>query len=278
MAKKIAKKVAKKTSKPVAKKKKLPIKKAVAKKPVAKKAPAKKVLSKPVKKKAIQKAKPAPVKNKKKVVAKTPTKKIEKTKKAPAAPKKVAKPVGKPTPKVKIEKPVAEIVPVKEAKVAKAPKIKPPKPKKIIKTPIFFKEDPNRNSVKKNEPKGKYELEFVIKSSPSVLFDFVSTTSGIQEWFADNVTLKGDVQTFHWDGSTQDAIVVDYAHDEFIRYQWLDKNDGSYFEFRIQIDELTNDVSLIVTDFAENEAERKSASLLWESQVHKLMKVIGSGA
>ena len=56
----------------------------------------------------------------------------------------------------------------------------------------------------------------------------------------------------------------------------MDKTDGSYFEFRIQRDDLTNDISLIITDFADTSSERESSKLLWNSQVEKLMHVIGS--
>ena len=63
---------------------------------------------------------------------------------------------------------------------------------------------------------------------------------------------------------------------QVVRFQWVDKTDGSYFEFRIQKDDLTNDISLIITDFAETSGERESAKLLWQSQIEKLRHVIGS--
>ena len=48
-----------------------------------------------------------------------------------------------------------------------------------------------------------------------------------------------------------------------------------YFELKIQVDEITNDVSLIVVDFSE-EDELAENQLLWESLVSDLKHVIGS--
>jgi uncharacterized protein YndB with AHSA1/START domain len=109
-----------------------------------------------------------------------------------------------------------------------------------------------------------------------MVFEFVSTESGLSEWFCDDVTIRDGVFTFDWDGQIQEAKLIKEVPPTFIRYQWMDKNDGSYFEFRTQKDELTNDISLIITDFADNKAEEISSRLLWESQVDKLLHVLGS--
>ena len=63
---------------------------------------------------------------------------------------------------------------------------------------------------------------------------------------------------------------------EHIRFRWLDSNIDEYFEFRIQIDELTSDVSLIITDFAEDEIDKEDATNLWNAQIENLKNIIGS--
>ena len=50
---------------------------------------------------------------------------------------------------------------------------------------------------------------------------------------------------------------------------------SKYFELKIQVDEITNDVSLIIVDFSEEE-ELSENQLLWESLVSDLKHVIGS--
>lgn len=122
----------------------------------------------------------------------------------------------------------------------------------------------------------KYSLEFPIKTSISILFKRLSTPSGLSEWFADNVNIKNDVLTFFWEGSEEEAIVLKKKKNEFIQYQWLDdKGEERYFEFFIQIDDMTKDISLIVTDFAEDEDEKEEGILLWQKQIENLKNAIG---
>ena len=124
----------------------------------------------------------------------------------------------------------------------------------------------------------KYHLEFEIKSSTKVLYNMMSTPSGLSEWFADDVNIKNDVFTFLWDGSFEEAKLLTKKKGESVKFQWMDDyEDGekTFFEIAIRVDELTNDVALIITDFAE-EDEMDEAKLLWESQVSDLKKVIGS--
>ncbi len=124
----------------------------------------------------------------------------------------------------------------------------------------------------------QYEMEFEIKSSTQVLFNMLSTPSGLSEWFADNVNIKKDLFTFIWDGSEESAFLLGKKKGESIKFQWEeDKEEGlkTFFEIRIKVDELTNDVALIITDFAE-EDEVDEAKLLWENQIAELKMVIGS--
>jgi len=123
--------------------------------------------------------------------------------------------------------------------------------------------------------KVKYELEFVIKSSSKLLFNYLATPSGLGQWFADNVNSRGEIFTFIWDDSEEQAKLLSKKANQFIKFKWLaDEDDESYFEFRIQIDDITKDLSLIITDFAE-EDELEEAKLLWESQVEDLHSIVG---
>lgn len=126
--------------------------------------------------------------------------------------------------------------------------------------------------------KVKIELEFPVKASPGMLFPFLSTPSGLSEWFCDDVNSRGEIFTFFWDGSEETAKMIKKKNEKFIQFRWLsDVEDGSkdFFEFKIQVDELTHDVSLIVTDHVD-EDEVDESSRLWESQIHQLFHTIGS--
>ena len=123
----------------------------------------------------------------------------------------------------------------------------------------------------------KYTLEFPINSSVNILYNRLSTSSGLSEWFADNVLINDKVFTFFWDGSDQKAKLLKLKMNQFIRFKW-EENDGieDYFEFLIQVDEMTLDVSLIITDFAEDEQDQKEQTELWNKQISVLKRAIGS--
>lgn len=128
------------------------------------------------------------------------------------------------------------------------------------------------------KPKVKYELEFPIHSSPQLLYQYIITPSGLSEWFSDNVNSRGEYYTFIWDDSEENAKLVSKKTGEKVKFKWLDGNGKDteyYFELKIQVDEITNDVSLIVVDFSE-EDELPENKLLWESLVSDLKHVIGS--
>lgn len=128
------------------------------------------------------------------------------------------------------------------------------------------------------EEKVKYELEFPVKASPHMLFPFLSTPSGLSEWFCDDVNSRGEKFAFLWDGDERTAFMVGKKTDKYIRFRWEeDEEDGSkyFFEFKIVVDELTNDTALLVTDFSD-EDEVEEDKLLWESQIHELLHLIGS--
>ena len=123
--------------------------------------------------------------------------------------------------------------------------------------------------------KVRIDLEYIIKTSPTILFNCLSTPSGLSEWFADDVNIKNDRYTFFWDGSEETAILKNVRKSESVKFQWEDDEGEDYFfEMTIKIDDLTKDVALLITDFAE-EGEEDEAKLLWDNNVVKLKQAIG---
>lgn len=129
-----------------------------------------------------------------------------------------------------------------------------------------------------NIVKTQFELEFVIQASPQLLYQYLFTPSGLSEWFADNVNSRTDKYQFFWDDSEEEALLIKKKPNEFVRFRWLndeDDQDDYFFEMRIQVDEITKDVSLIITDFCD-EDEEEDAKLLWDNQISDLKQVLGS--
>jgi uncharacterized protein YndB with AHSA1/START domain len=123
--------------------------------------------------------------------------------------------------------------------------------------------------------KQKLELEYTINSSPKVLFNRLSTAGGLSEWFADNVNVKGETFTFIWSESEQIAELILKKNNKYVRFRWIDdEEEKNYFEFKVNIHELTGDVALLITDFAE-EDELDDTIELWNTQIAKLKHVLG---
>ena len=123
--------------------------------------------------------------------------------------------------------------------------------------------------------KQKLELEYTINSSPKVLFNRLSTAGGLSEWFADDVNVKGKTFTFIWGESEQIAELILKKDSKYVRFRWIDEEEEKfYFEFKVNIHELTGDVALLITDFAE-EDELDDTIELWNTQIAKLKHVLG---
>ena len=123
--------------------------------------------------------------------------------------------------------------------------------------------------------KKKFTIEYEIKSSPRILYGFLSEANGLTQWFADDVSVRDQVYTFTWDGEQQKAKLLAVKENKLVRFKWVDDEPQCYFEMEILQDELTNDVALSVTDFAAEDAisERK---LIWDNQLEYLISVLGA--
>ena len=124
--------------------------------------------------------------------------------------------------------------------------------------------------------KNKFEMEFVIQASPQLLYQYISTASGLSEWYADNVNARSEKFTFIWDGNEEEAMLLKKKSDQYVRFQWsISESQEEFFELRIVVDEITKDVSLFVIDFAE-EDEIEGSKMLWDNQINDLKHVLGS--
>ena len=122
--------------------------------------------------------------------------------------------------------------------------------------------------------KKKFEIEFAFKASPAILYNFLTTASGLSEWFAESVDVKDDTYIFYWSGSEERAKSLEQVENECVKFRWEDADEEEYFEFRILKSEVTGDTILAITDFADD-GDEADQRMLWENQVHELQKRIG---
>lgn len=120
----------------------------------------------------------------------------------------------------------------------------------------------------------KFHLEYIINSSPRILFPYLEETNELAQWVADDVLFKDGIYTFMWDGDPHRAKIISSKENKSVRFKWIDE-EPYYFEMEIDQDELTNDVALKITDFAKEE-DLENRKMIWNNSVVYLQSVIGA--
>lgn len=120
----------------------------------------------------------------------------------------------------------------------------------------------------------QFECEFTVRSSPSILFNFLTTPEGLIQWFADKVDHVETDYSFFWEGEEEKAELVEAVDGELVKYIWVDGEEDEFLEFRISKAEITNDTILTVIDFTDD-YDIEDQTQLWESQIQTLRTKIG---
>ena len=126
---------------------------------------------------------------------------------------------------------------------------------------------------------GKYKFitEFEFKASPKVLFPYISTASGLQEWFAAKVFTRGDSVSFDflWDNESHPARLSVNRLNKMTRFDFLnDEQRGNFVEFKLELSEMVNSTFLKITDNSDNE-DATDLQDMWEGMVYKLKEIVG---
>ncbi len=122
--------------------------------------------------------------------------------------------------------------------------------------------------------------DYEIHASAKMLYPYISSASGLSEWFADNVNINPEkIYTFVWDNEEHRAVVASHRTNHFTKFEFLpeseeDKKDPSYFELRIELNELTQTTFLKVTDYSGFD-DIDELRDLWDSLIDQLRSVVG---
>jgi len=126
--------------------------------------------------------------------------------------------------------------------------------------------------MKRSEIKIEYQLK---TASVNILWNSISSPLGLAEWFADGVTVKDTEFTFSWEQNEQTAFLIQTKPNVSVRFQWEeDLNTEFYFELRIDVLEVTGELALIITDFADRN-DKEDLILLWNKQIEVLRRKTG---
>lgn len=121
----------------------------------------------------------------------------------------------------------------------------------------------------------KFDMEFIFRASPAIVYKFLTAPSCLIRWFCDGVDINGELYSFTWLGFTENAEMIDDIEEERIRFRWEDAEDpGEYFEFRMYKSPITEETIVELTDFCD-EDELNDQKELWTNQMNRLRKETG---
>ena len=126
--------------------------------------------------------------------------------------------------------------------------------------------------------KEKFEIQVLLKTSAKVLESKISSPAGLGEWFCDDVNERDGYYFFTWDNYEEKALLLSHKPFHLIRFKWAEDEDNgldTYFEIATEIDPLTSNVILTISDFSEP-GDLENAKMTWDQQIIKLRRLIGS--
>jgi hypothetical protein len=126
-----------------------------------------------------------------------------------------------------------------------------------------------------------FTTDYEVHASVKMLYPYIQTASGLSEWFADDVTINNNDKsfTFFWDNEQHRAKLAGFRTNHFVRFEFLpenkeDETDPSYFELRLEFNELTQSTYLKVVDYSDFD-DLRELTILWGALVDHLKTVVG---
>lgn len=126
----------------------------------------------------------------------------------------------------------------------------------------------------------KFVQEYPINASPKMIYPYLSTASGLAQWFCEDVRVNEDkIYNFIWDDKSHFAEMSSHRLNRSVRFVFLDSQkkhvpDPSYIDFCIETGELTQEQYLRVTDYS-NDGDNDQLLELWDNLVQNLREIIG---
>jgi uncharacterized protein YndB with AHSA1/START domain len=124
----------------------------------------------------------------------------------------------------------------------------------------------------------KVTLEYEVNASKKMLYPYLSSASGLSQWYAEDVWIDED-KIFHfvWDGEEHKAKMVAHRTNHYVKFEFFDdlvNEDPAFVEMRIEENELTQSVFIRVTDYSDIE-DSEEVQELWDNLIHELKEIVG---
>ena len=136
--------------------------------------------------------------------------------------------------------------------------------------------------------KFEYHAEYEIHAAVKMIYPYIATPQGLEEWFADKVEVLDDkFLNIHWDNEQHTAKIVSQRNNFMIRYQFVEdieeaktksrskKKDVNFLELKLNYSELTDRTYLVITDYSEMNDEEVLGEL-WDGLIETLREKLGA--
>ena len=111
--------------------------------------------------------------------------------------------------------------------------------------------------------KQRIDIEYPLTTkSHNIVWEQISSAHGLERWLADKVEERDGEFIFTWgepwtQQDVRKAQLIEYVKYDHIRLKWEDDeaegDEDSFWELRIGQSELTKELTLLITDFAEDD-------------------------
>ena len=120
-----------------------------------------------------------------------------------------------------------------------------------------------------------FTLEFIIRTSPTIVYKFLTTPSCLIRWFCDKVEIDGEKFSYFWEDEEEVAYLIDDFEDEYLRFQWEEaESDEEFLEFKMKVSDVTRETVFEIVDYCD-EDEVDDQKQLWRNQIDAMKKAMG---
>ena len=129
--------------------------------------------------------------------------------------------------------------------------------------------------------KQKFIGEYPINASRKMLFPYLSTATGLCQWFADDVNINNIDKTliFIVDGEERIAVIDSINKNRYVKFRFIidgeKPKENDTLEFRLEVNDLTQEVFVRVEEYTESDDLDESYQI-WDNLLAQLKEIIGA--
>ena len=119
------------------------------------------------------------------------------------------------------------------------------------------------------------QLEYLFNCTPRLIFPYLSTPDGLEDWLAESVRIENRIYHFRWGSEERTADLTDLKMNVMVRFRWREENKGEYLEMKITADDMTGELSLAITDYSDDD-EADQYRMVWDNSIQALRGMLGA--